>query len=206
MGRISRRNEPPEKPQPVLLSAHISSLSELHYTAAIPKLAELVPGLVASLSYTGERLVHHEAYQGSANLNFLARTWMRMGSFCRAEGASLHLRLQQNELKNAFERLYERTQSELNEARFAGVFAGFREFSIACGHCVGHPWVAIPEGTGHISGAFYFEDKEYESIWGDERCCGKWTGMSGEGEMRRMTTWKKAKEEQVREAIERGID
>lgn len=207
MGRISQRHTPPETPQLGLLSAHIAELTALSdHTTAIPKLAALVPRLTGSLSSTGERLVQHEAYQGSGNLNLLAQTWMRQGSRCKQLGAPLRLRLQQNALKGYFTALYERTDGELERSRAAWWFAGFREFSLTCSHCVGHPWAAFTHPTMHVSMALYFEEGEYRRIWGEDGSRAGLSGMSGEGEERKMTRWKRATVEQLEEAVGRGVD
>ncbi|KAK3200907.1 hypothetical protein GRF29_213g338465 [Pseudopithomyces chartarum] len=206
MGRMSSRTSSPEKRQLGLLSDQISELGDIEYTAAITTLAELVPGLNSSLSSTGERLVHHEAYKGSANLNDLARKWMRTGSQCKHHKAPLSLRLQQLDLLPYFQKLYETTENDIEQYRFARICNGFREFSLVCAHCIGHPWVAIPQESSHSDDALLFEDADYKRIWPKQKASGGSFGPDPLGEKGGYKSLSRATKKQLEDAVARGVE
>lgn len=205
MGRMSSRASPPEKRQLGSLSDRISELNKIDYKDAITILAELVPGLTSSLSTTGERLVHHEAYQGSGNLNVLAQIWMDIGYRCQQRRAPFNLRLQQYELKPEVERLYDATESDLEKFRFARFCCGFREFSLVCAHCIGRPWVVIPDRMGRTGTAMYVDEATYTRVWPGEKSKASSYGpdWSNGGEYKH---WNKVTKEQLVDALARGIE
>lgn len=194
-----------EKRQLDDLSKCIAEIATLDHTSAIPILADLVPGFKTSLSLTGERLVHHEAYQGNGSLNYLARIWMNMGGKCQRRDAPLRLRLQQYELCSEFERLYKDSEREIKDSSILGFFSGVREFSIVCGHCVGHPWICIPMGE-RMDDALYVSATIYKSIWGNQKSNGSISGGIEPGETTVWKRYKLASVEQMREAVARGIE
>ena len=199
---MSSRTSSPEKRQLGLLSDRISELNVTEYKSAITTLTELVPGLTSSLSSTGERLVHHEAYEGSANLNVLARKWMRTGSQCQYHKAPLSIRLQQLDLLPYFQKLYETTESDIERYRFARICNWYREFSLVCAHCIGHPWVAIPQDTTHCDRALLFEDADYKRIWPRQKASGGTCSYDRLGERKSLS---RATKKQLEDAVARGL-
>ena len=191
------------KPSSDSLQQRIEDIAFFRLEDGIAALTELVPDLKTSISYTGERVITHEAYTGTANLNRLARIYLAFGWRCGEENARLSTRLQQLDLDDAFEALYKESWGALKKTAVAWILNGFREFGLGCAHCRGDPAAVIPNIFG-IHDALYFDMEQYQKLWGDKESSGSTSTWDREtGKLKRKLL---ATSEQVREAIARGAD
>jgi hypothetical protein len=191
------------KPSSDSLQQRIEDIAFFRLEDGIAALTELVPGLKTSISYTGERVITHEAYTGTANLNRLARIYLAFGWRCGEENARLSTRLQHLDLHDAFAALYKESKGALENTAVAWILNGFREFGLGCAHCRGVPAAVIPDSF-RIYDALYFDMEQYQRLWGDKESFGStstWDRETGELKMKLLAT-----SEQVREAIARGAD
>ena len=191
------------KPSSASLQQRIEDIASFRLEDGIAALTELVPGLKTSISYTGERVITHEAYAGTANLNKLARIYLTFGWRCGEENVRLSTRLQHLDLHDAFAALYKESKSTLENTAVAWILNGFREFGLGCAHCRGVPAVVIPDNF-RINDALYFDMEQYQKLWGDKESSGSTSTWDREtGKLKRKLL---ATSEQVREAIVRGAD
>jgi hypothetical protein len=191
------------KPSSASLQQRIEDIASFRLEDGIAALTELVPGLKTSISYTGERVITHEAYAGTANLNKLARIYLTFGWRCGEENVRLSTRLQHLDLDDAFAALYKESKSTLENTAVAWILNGFREFGLGCAHCRGVPAVVIPDSF-RIDDALYFDMEQYQKLWGDKESSGSTSTWDREtGKLKRKLL---ATSEQVREAIVRGAD
>ncbi|KAH9897504.1 hypothetical protein F4778DRAFT_743810 [Xylariomycetidae sp. FL2044] len=154
-------NDPPPPP-PTSLTHAIDRIAEQlgarqqqpAVAAAVADLADLVPGLRASVSLLGARIVTHEHLSGSCGLNDLGALYMRLGAACAARDAPFRTRRLHGELMGPFRRLYKESEKAMASSRIAGRLTPWREFTFQCVHCVNPPWYAIPEGRGDGLGAY----------------------------------------------------
>lgn len=196
-----------KKPSSNSLQQRIEDIAFFRLEDGIAALTELVPGLKTSISYTGERVITHEAYTGTANLNRLARIYLAFGWRCGEENARLSTRLstrlQHLDLHDAFAALYKESKDALENTAVAWILNGFREFGLGCAHCRGVPAVVIPDSF-RIHDALYFDMEQYQKLWGDKESSGStstWDRETGKLKEKLLAT-----SEQVREAIARGAD
>ena len=191
------------KPSSASLQQRIEDIASFRLEDGIAALTELVPGLKTSISYTGERVITHEAYAGTANLNKLARIYLTFGWRCGEENVRLSTRLQHLDLHDAFAALYKESKSTLENTAVAWILNGFRESGSGCAHCKGVPAVVIPDSFC-IHDALYFDMEQYQKLWGDKESSGSTSTWDREtGKLKRKLL---ATSEQVREAIVRGAD
>src|ERR1700722_18316605 len=101
------------KPSSASLKQRIEDIASFRLEDSIAALTELAPGLKTSISYTGERVITHEAYTGRANLNRLAGTYLTFGWRCSEENVRLSTRLQHLDLHDAFAALYKKSKRTL---------------------------------------------------------------------------------------------
>jgi hypothetical protein len=191
------------KPSSASLQQRIEDIASFRLEDGIAALTELVPGLKTSISYTGERVITHEAYAGTANLNKLARIYLTFGWRCGEENVRLSTRLQHLDLHDAFAALYKESKSTLENTAVAWILNGFRESGSGCAHCRGVPAVVIPDSFC-IHDALYFDMEQYQKLWGDKESSGSsstWDRETGKLKRKLLAT-----SEQVREAIVRGAD
>jgi hypothetical protein len=191
------------KPSSDSLQQRIEDIAIFRLEDGIAALTELVPGLKTSISYTGKRVITHEAYTGTADLNRLARIYLAFGWRCGEENARLSTRLQHLDLDDAFEALYKESRGALEKTAVAWIFNGFREFGLGCAHCRGVPAAVIPDIFG-IHDALYFDMEQYQKLWGDKESSGSsstWDRETGKLKRKFLAT-----SEQVREAIARSAD
>jgi hypothetical protein len=191
------------KPSSHSLQKRIEDIESFRLEDGIAALTELVPGLKTSISYTGERVITHEAYTGTANLNRLAKIYLAFGWRCAEENARLSPRLQHADLHDAFEALYKESEGALEKTVVARIFNGFREFGLGCACCRGVPAAVIPYGF-HIGDALHFDTEQYQKLWGDKESIGSSTTWDKETGKLKVKLY--ASSEQVREAIARGAD
>ena len=191
------------KPFSDSLQQRIEDIAFFRLEDGMAALTELVPGLKTSISYTGERVITHEAYTGKANLNRLARLYLAFGWRCSEENARLSTRLQHFDLHDAFAALYKESKDALENTAVAWILNGFREFGLGCAHCNGVPAVVIPDSFG-IHDALYFDMEQYQKLWGDKESSGSsstWDRETGKLKRKLLAT-----SEQVREALARAAD
>jgi len=185
------------------LQKRIEDIESFRLEDGVAALTELVPGLKTSISFTGERVITHEAYIGTAKLNRLAKIYLAFGWRCAEENARLSPRLQHADLHDAFEALYKESEGALEKTVLARIFNGFRESGSGCACCRGVPAAVIPNGFD-IGDALHFDTEQYQKLWGDTESTGSrttWDQETGKPKTKLL-----ASSEQVREAIARGAD
>lgn len=200
--------EKPRNRTPTSLQSRIDELretarKETGLSEAVRGCSELVPGLRASLSMAGERVIRHDAYTGTSNLNELAKLWLGLGRRCDAENAPLQVRLDQNELLPLFQRFYKQTGKEIKDSKVAWFFNGFRETTIGCTHCLGPPQYVLSgdEFESRASRALFVSDGLFKQYWGEaalEESTSSIRSSVGSSSM--------ATPEQLRDAIARGVE
>jgi hypothetical protein len=178
---------------PAPLQQRIEDIALFRLDDGIAALTELAPGLTTSISFTGRRVITHEAYTGRADLNRLAQIYLGFDWRCGAEHARLGTRLRQATLRGTFVALYQASNAALARTVVAGIFTGFREFGVGCAYCRGVPAAVIADD----SDAFLFDVAEFQKLWPGQRAP---TTIGSVPEL-----WG-ASIEQVREAIGRGAD
>src|SRR2546423_10467542 len=188
---------------PASLQQRIEDVALFRLEDGVAALTELVPGLQTSISFTGRRVITHEAYTGRADLNRLAQIYLGFEWRCGAENARLSTRLQQANLQDALAALYNASNGALARTVVAGFFTGFREFGVGCAYCRGVPAVVIPDDADTYR-ALLFDEDQYQKLWGDQTFRREGSDLDPEtGKLR--PKWY-ASVEQVREAIARGAD
>ena len=185
------------------LQQRIEDITSFRLEDGIAALVDLVPGLKTSIASTGERVITHEAYTGTANLNRLATMYLAFGRRCGDGNPRLSTRLQHHDLHSAFAALYKESKGALENTAVAWILVGIREFGFGCPHCRGVPAAVISDNFG-VHDALYFGTEQYQMLWGDEKPFGSSSTVDREtGELKRKLL---ATSEQVREAIARGAD
>lgn len=136
------------------LQTRIDEINALLLRDAIPALASLTLNLTASISPVGQRLVFHPNYTSTADLNNLAKYWIRCATRCKDEHASFQLRLGHTSLDPLFKAFYEETEWAIRE------FEGG-----CCAHGAGEP-AAIMSSRFFNGEALLFEADEYRQFGG----------------------------------------
>jgi hypothetical protein len=188
------------------LTTIISTIPDLPPSEAIDLLSNLVPELIPSITFFGQRLISHPKHRGSHDLNDLAYKYLHLGRTLSNTNASLSSRLTHYDLHTHFANQYELTNRLFDKAAVPGFLRHCRQFSLACGCCVGYPWVVIPDvNSGRRDNAMYFEEGVWDKIWGGgvERC----GGMSWfDTKTGRSISMALANKEMLVEALGRGVD
>ncbi|GFF61960.1 hypothetical protein IFM51744_10844 [Aspergillus udagawae] len=184
------------------LQLHINEIPNLGLSDAIQAIIDLAPGLTASVSPTGQYVIHHHDYEGPAHLNDLASHYLECGRRCTNEHAPFRLRLLHQTLDDVFDNLYGPAYKALRAGISDGsVVLPEREEGRGCACCAGEPDALILAGFSTCE-AFYFEEEEYRRLFGDQPDHGSRTSFWKDGEERR-ESWIMASKEQLEEAIAR---
>ncbi|KAI9927505.1 hypothetical protein ASPWEDRAFT_175985 [Aspergillus wentii DTO 134E9] len=187
------------EPTPTL-QTRLDQIQSFNLSASIKALAELTPNLTSSITPTGDRLISHFAYPGTANLDLLAKFFLKSGKNCARENASLETRLLHHSMDPIFYVLYCGTENAFRESGIEGNYS--TELGGCCAHCSGEPAAVIPDQMADGE-ALFFEEEHYNRLWGDQESLGmrvSWpNGVRGE-------TWLRASREQVEDAIARNAE
>jgi hypothetical protein len=180
------------------LTTVIATIPDIPLSEAVDLLYNLVPELTPSITFFGQRSVSHPKHPGTHDLNDLAYKYLHLGNNLSDTNASLSNRLTHYDLHTHFENLYKLTDQLFDEAAVPSLLRHCRQFSLACGCCVGFPWVVIPT-EDRRNNAMYFSETVWDAIWGGrfERCGSK----VGGGE-----SMASAQREMLVEALGRGFD
>ncbi|KAF2754520.1 hypothetical protein EJ05DRAFT_479496 [Pseudovirgaria hyperparasitica] len=187
-----------EKRNPESLRARVEEISQADVQDAVAGMADLVPGLSTYLSFTGARVVTHPVYTGNANLNQVAKVWMKLCRSCMTKDAPLACRLQQSDLFPHFEKLYKRSNQEAKDSSLAWLFRDVREFKLGCAHCRGDPNYCIPMNE-RCEMALYVRRNLYNEYWPGQEARGGLGCYDGE-------RFDLATREQIEDAIARGVE
>lgn len=183
------------------LQHHINEIPNLTLSDAIHAIVELAPGLTASVSPTGQKILHHNYYQGPANLNDLASHYLECGRRCTNEHAPFRLRLLHQSLDDVFDGLYGAVYNDLRAGLKNGsIVLPEREESRGCQCCAQDPDALILAGLNTCE-AFYFEEEEYRRLFGDQPGYGSRTSLWKDGEGR-PESWIMASKEQLEEVTQ----
>jgi hypothetical protein len=170
------------------LTRIISTIPALPPPEAMDLLSNLVPELIPSITFLGQRSVSHPKHPGTHDLNDLAYKYLHLGNALSSINASLSNRLAHYDLHPCFEDLYKSTNQLFDQAAVPGFLRYCRQFSLACGCCVGYPWIVIPRGD-RKENALDFDGGVWDAIWkGKAERCGS------------------ANRDMLVEALGRGID
>lgn len=184
------------------LQHRINEIPNLALSDAIQAIVDLAPGLTASVSPTGQYLIHHHYYKGPAHLNDLASHYLECGHRCTIEHAPFRLRLLHQTLDDVFDNLYGPAYKALRAGLNNGsIVPPEREESRGCACCAGEPDALVLAGFSTCE-AFYFEEEEYRRLFGDQPDHGSRTSFWKDGEARQ-ETWIMASKEQLEEAMVR---
>lgn len=160
--------------QSLPLQTRVDEMATLPLHEAIAALLDLTIQLTTTLSPEGQRLVTHPDYTDAADLNHLAKFYLRCGQRCGDEHAPFRLRLDYLTLDPRFNAYYEQTDNAIDNALQIGAISQpYQEFEGGCcAHCSGEPAAVIPAGFVEAESLF-FEEDEYRAYWGNAAPCGK---------------------------------
>ncbi|KAJ5823838.1 hypothetical protein N7447_006178 [Penicillium robsamsonii] len=183
------------------LQDHIDSLQVLPLAEAIQAIADLIPGLTSVVPREYGYFVQHPDYEGTGNLNDIGTLWLKLGSQCHDDHASLEVRLVHTSMDDPIYNIYGTSYEMLNKGLDDGTVAPPPPIDY-CACCSGEASATIL-ACFHERQALYFTDEEYKAIWGNqpnsgERCSG-WTEENGWG--KRSIN---ASKEQIEEALARN--
>ncbi|KAJ5187881.1 hypothetical protein N7449_010875 [Penicillium cf. viridicatum] len=183
------------------LQDHIDALHSLPLAEAIQAIADLTPGLTSVIPQEYGYFVQHPDYEGIGNLNNIGGLWLKLGSQCYDDHASLKVRLVHTSLDDPIYEVYGTSYEMLNKGLADGTVAppAPNENPGYCACCSGEP-DAIILACFHERQALYFTEDEYRALWGDEPNSGERFG-NGNGSLKHCIN---ASKEQLEEALARN--
>ncbi|KAJ9485704.1 hypothetical protein VN97_g7661 [Penicillium thymicola] len=180
------------------LQDHIDALHTLPLAEAIQATVDLTPGLTSVVPREYGYFVQHPDYDGIGNLN-ISSLWLKLGSRCYDDHASLEVRLAHTSLDDPIYQVYGTSYEMLNKGLADGTVASpTPNENRYCACCSGEP-SAIILASFHERQALYFTKDEYRALWGDEPNSGERFG-NGNGWVKGCIN---ASKEQLEEALAR---
>ncbi|KAJ5976732.1 hypothetical protein N7501_000074 [Penicillium viridicatum] len=173
------------------LQDHIDTLHTLPLAEAIQAIADLTPGY----------FVQHPDHEGIGNLNNIGSLWLKLGSQCYDDHASLEVRLVHTSMDDPIYEVYGTCYEMLNKGLADGTVAppAPNQNPGYCACCSGEP-DAIILACFYERQALYFTKDEYSALWGDELNSGERFGI-GNGWVKRCINASKV---QLEEALARN--
>ncbi|KAE8352039.1 hypothetical protein BDV28DRAFT_149400 [Aspergillus coremiiformis] len=145
------------------LTDHVDKMSFEALDGAIATMSDLVPGLVVSISSNGERLIAHDDYEGTAELDQLGEMYLDCAKRCPEAQLALEARLLHVSLADSISSLYKVSDWTLEE--------GLRSGEVT----------AHPDGSGYKTSthsrvlkevgresALLFKPDDYKALWPGE--------------------------------------
>lgn len=181
------------------LQDYIDALHTLPLAEAIQAIVDLTPGLTSVVPREYGYFVQHPDYDEIGNLNNIGSLWLKLGSRCYDDHASLEVRLAHTSLDDPIYQVYGTSYEMLNKGLADGTVAPpAPNENRYCACCSGEP-SAIILASFHERQALYFTKDEYRALWRDEPNSGERFG-NGNGWVKGCIN---ASKEQLEEALAR---
>lgn len=142
----------------------------------VSELDKLIKTAKVSISYTGQRLMQINGYEGQVTINEFAEKFLCAPAFRAENAVALEDRLACDELWTKVQGLYEKSDKKLGKtSSLLQQFTHLREFRPYCRACAGDPQAVIGEWDfgGRRDSLFEFRPEVFKSLFGNVEPKGK---------------------------------